>query len=501
MSDSPTSEPESNFVCDCKSEVISHPMIIQEMLSACAGQPFYGEHDGRRYCVLHYPSMEKKEDFDRVVQQKLDVADFNFAGVWFPDAPFESLIFDADVNFSSAHFDAKAYAFFAGARFNGNANFGRAQFKGSVYFGEAQFSADAYFDFAHFSEEATFFCAEFNGNAYFYCAEFNGNAIFDNAKFSADAHFSHAQFREGAGFYSVVFNTTALFYGTRFIDDNSHGNSAIINNNVSGTDDALEAKVKTNSVCFDGANFNDGVIFKGTEFADQVFLSFSGAIFEKPERVIFHTAPLRPHWFINVDPREFTFIDVRWRFLNNQDAIREEIEALRRSKKEKLSRLLELTFRHLAVNAEENNRYDEASRFRYLAMDARRLESWRGFAPWKLSWWYWLTSGYGERVLQAFLVLLGIWFVAGLLYTRAGFARWEPKLASESDVIGAKRDDVGAPLKFSRALTYSVGVMTLQKPEPRPATTAAQTVVLLETILGPVQAALLALAIRRKFMR
>ena len=60
---------------------------------------------------------------------------------------------------------------------------------------------------------------------------------------------------------------------------------------------------------------------------------------------------------------------------------------------------------------------------------------------------------------------------------------------------------MGAPLKFSRALAYSAGVMTLQKPEPRPATIAGQTLVLLETVLGPVQAALLALAIRRKFMR
>jgi hypothetical protein len=64
-----------------------------------------------------------------------------------------------------------------------------------------------------------------------------------------------------------------------------------------------------------------------------------------------------------------------------------------------------------------------------------------------------------------------------------------------------KRDDTGAPLKFSRALTYSAAVMTFQRPEPKPATTAAQTIVLFETILGPVQAALLALAIRRKFMR
>lgn len=59
----------------------------------------------------------------------------------------------------------------------------------------------------------------------------------------------------------------------------------------------------------------------------------------------------------------------------------------------------------------------------------------------------------------------------------------------------------GQPLEFSRALTYSLAVISLQKPEPKPLTGTAQTLVLLETILGPVQAALLALAIRRKFMR
>jgi len=98
------------------------------------------------------------------------------------------------------------------------------------------------------------------------------------------------------------------------------------------------------------------------------------------------------------------------------------------------------------------------------------------------------------------MVLFAIFLVFGLLYTRVGFARWEPKLATEADAVMAQKDVVGAPLKFSRALTYSVGVMTLQKPEPKPVT-AAQSVVLLETILGPVQGALLALAIRRKFMR
>jgi hypothetical protein len=217
----------------------------------------------------------------------------------------------------------------------------------------------------------------------------------------------------------------------------------------------------------------------------------------KPERVSFHTLSLCPHWFVNIDARRFDFTNVDWKRLS----LNEEISGLANYIIPSPHRLLAIARRNLAVNAEENHRYEEASKFRYMAMEARRLESWRGFAPWRLSWWYWLASGYGERVWQAFFVLLGILLLSALLYNHVGFARWEAKVASESDVAVAKRDDVGAPLKFSRALTYSAGVMILQKPEPRPATTAAQTVVLLETILGPVQAALLALAIRRKFMR
>ncbi len=61
-------------------------------------------------------------------------------------------------------------------------------------------------------------------------------------------------------------------------------------------------------------------------------------------------------------------------------------------------------------------------------------------------------------------------------------------------------DQVGPELRILRALSYSASVMTLQKPEPSPSI-VVRGLVTLETIMGPVQAALLALAIRRKFMR
>jgi hypothetical protein len=228
-------------------------------------------------------------------------------------------------------------------------------------------------------------------------------------------------------------------------------------------------------------------------------LDLQFARIEKPDHLSFHTLGLRPHWFVNVDARKFDFTNVKWHLSTSQEI--KDLKSGGYGLVAPAHQLLAIALRQLAVNAEDNHRYEEASTFRYMAMDARRRERWAGLAFWRLSWWYWLASGYGERVFQAFLVLLGVLFLSGVLYNHVGFARWESKLASESDLVNARRDDVGAPLKFSRAMTYSAAVMTLQKPEPRPATTAAQSFVLLETILGPVQAALLALAIRRKFMR
>lgn len=216
---------------------------------------------------------------------------------------------------------------------------------------------------------------------------------------------------------------------------------------------------------------------------------------EKPDHVSFNNLNLHPHWVVNVNARKFDFTKVDWDWLG----INEEIESLKDISSP--HRMLAIACRHLAFNAEENDRYEEASRFRYMAMESQRLEHRRGFAFWRLSWWYWLASGYGERILRAFIVLIGVWLLFALLYTRIGFARWEPRWSNEKEAITEQRDDVGEPLKLKRAFTYSLGVMTLQKPEPRPATTAAQSFVIVETVLGPLQAALLALAIRRKFMR
>lgn len=170
-------------------------------------------------------------------------------------------------------------------------------------------------------------------------------------------------------------------------------------------------------------------------------------------------------------------------------------------KRTRFNRLLSITCRELAVNAEENHRYDEASDFRFWSMELRRREGPRARGRLSigiLHTLYRYLSGYGEEVGRAFIILLSIWLLFGLLYTQVGFVRPEP---FGPDAAGYRTDDVGSPQKPIKALAYSLEIIILQRPDPQPLTAIARFVVLAERIIGPLQVALLALAIRRRFMR
>jgi hypothetical protein len=466
--------------------------------------------------VLHFPGDEKKKDFKETFTKKIEDNDFDFRGVWFPDkVHFAKFEFTAAVNFNDATFSAEvdftfttfstAASFscasfikgvhFGGARFRADADFSGAIFGAEAGFYETNFSGKADFNSAKFRAGANFSSAAFSGEAEFSGTDFSAKADFNDASFSEMVHFNNAIFSAGADFSDTWFRRDADFTVSSFMAD-ADFRAAIFSAEAFFNDATFHAEA-----AFSDTRFDDHVRFAGSE-RKPVFDSGSSfglqfARIQKPDYISFHTLTLRPHWFVNVDPRKFEFTNVDWKWCG----INEEIASLKEIDVSSPYHMLAIACRHLAVNAEENHRYQEASRFRYMAMDAKRLGRWRGADFRRLSWWYWLASGYSERVLRAFMVLMGIMLISAALYTHVGFCRWEPRIASEADLTITKRDEVGAPLTLSRALHYSAAVITLQRPEPRPATTAAQTIVLLESIVGPVQAALMALAIRRKFMR
>lgn len=478
---------------------------------ACRGLPFYKEHQGERYCVLHYPGKEKSDDFVVAIRKKLEAKDFNFRGVWFPNPIsfagfefstnvfFDYAQFDSNVDFSQAKFP---YAQFIGTNFGANVSFGAARFKYGEFNG-ATFNEGAHFGSAEFTEGADFVSAKFGAGAIFGSAEFGGEVLFNSAKFSADVQFCQAKFKATASFAFATFQTVVDFNMANFGADAEFGcvefgANADFSMVKFGANVEFSCARFGGTVDFSSSMFGSYVCFDGKAdvemFGENALLNLMGAKMEKPERVSFHTLTLRPHWFVNVDARKFEFVNVSW----DDKGVWGETKALS-SHIGHPHRLLAIAYRQLAINAEENHHYRTASKFRYGSMEAGLLETWRGWAFWKLHWWYWLASGYGERVVQAFIVLLLVLFSFGCLYTQVGFTQTSEKTSTAT--VTTSPDIAGKPLNFKRALVHSFEVALLQKPEPKPLTLTARFLVGLETILGPLQGALLALAVRRKFMR
>ncbi|MBL8189222.1 MAG: pentapeptide repeat-containing protein [Acidobacteria bacterium] len=547
MNDTPVSPTQSEaaspdiklaFVCDCE----------ERARSACQGQPFFKELEGKRYCVLHYPDTDKLEAFRLALKRKLDAQDFDFQEVWFPEsvsfekfefsalanfggskfsalANFYGSKFSADANFSNAMFSAGAdfssAMFSAGvgfldSQFNGVANFSGSQFSGVAYFYGSQFSADANFSFSTFGAAANFIRSRFSAFTNFIGSKFSADANFESATFSADANFSSAMFSAKVGFNTVTFGTNAYFRGLTFSADTGF-NSTIFSADADFSGSMFRAlanfsfsmfsanadfsrSVFSADASFSFSTFKNYVSFAGSNekkaFGKQTRIDFQHAHIEKPERVSFHTVNLRPYWFINTDCRKFEFVDCFMSYNLKKDVLGAMGAGINWP-----YRLLAITYRQLADNAEANHRYHEASRFRFSGFEVRRIERFRGIVPWQLDWWYWLASGYGESVRRALFVFLTLLALFAFTYGWVGFDQSGRAMTASVSQIKSQPDTAGKPLNWKDAYLYSVGVSILQKPDPKPLTRTAKFLVYLQTILGPAQAALLALAVRRKFMR
>jgi uncharacterized protein YjbI with pentapeptide repeats len=556
--------------------------------NACKGEAFFGEHGGKCYCVLHYPATDKEEAFDSAVRRKLESKDFNFEGVWFPDLRwFSNINIDESVNFSYSIFNERASFYktvfradvsFASAIFNESSSFEHTTFVEKVTFNSARFHKDVNFRNARFEAYADFWRCTFNGMAEFGYAKILQTASFWPAIFDSTASFSHASFVR-ANFRASEFKEKAVFswcaFGfAEFIDASFSNEADFFDARFEGMANFARAKFDASArltmsefsgeARFISATFNAETDFSHTVFKDIVSFSaeygiggfgknaacdFRHALFETPKRVSFHSITLRPYWFVNIDPREFQFIDVKWignlgreyieieigelrkreereekvaadkraEWLRNAEQYDDKftIERLQREEQEEratrtnapdkkrtpLYRLLSITCRQLAVNAEESHRYDEASDFRFWSMELRRREGLKARGRVSigiLHVLYRYLSGYGEEIGRAFGILLGIWLLFAFLYIQVGFVRSGP---STPETATYKTDEFGSPQKMGKALAYSLEIITLQRPDPQPLTLTARFAVLAERILGPLQVTLFALAVRRRFMR
>jgi hypothetical protein len=609
------------------------------------------EYDGNCFCFFHLPTLSKDSNvFRRILKKRLKDIEleiknptedrlypkYDFRYVWFPEAFFfTNYRFNADADFGNAVFTDEVS--FSRAKFFGNAIFESTIFLKKANFSLSNFYKQAKFTFAIFEE------GDFNHVISHMRAEFNfvffRNGKFIGAEFKDDIEFRSSIFLFSS-FHSAIFCKNGLFNGTVFIHSSEFSFVELLRFETRISADFRFAEFKdTSYVVFENAKFccsvsffnakvNGYLNFEGNvflesnelvEFSDkfeneinnllgtfekkkidnflsivdrpkEAILDFQKVKIADAKEVSFHSCVLRPNWFVNVDSRKIVFTNTEWKNVNNKSKhIESELNSLKFGRLIKNPiELLKIAFRQLAENAENNNRYEEASNFRQVAFECERLgkkaklteakianfssndfdtseefneilvvseKMKRSFgnsehttnlsAPLRITFrvvcqfilnkiesifnfigktfysiyhfdyihfLYRITSFYGESWGWALGVLLSLILVIfPIIYTQINFQTCskDRPIAASLTVCESKDEEIRKNctcstdrITFTDAIVQSLTTATLQNVEYRkPLTVWGELWIILEKIFAPLQAALLALAIRRKFMR
>jgi uncharacterized protein YjbI with pentapeptide repeats len=414
--------------------------------------------DGNYYCLLHLPTEEKDTaKFKQIFNERLHEHDDAIAKIEadFPDdknaqsnAKREQ---EMDYDFRYVWFPPKIS--FRKKTFSGSADFGSATFSGSADFGSATFSGFANFISATFTTGTGFSEATFSNNVYFTKAKFEeeSQTFFTQTKFNGEVNFYYA--------------------------------------NINGF------------VAFEGINNNR--VFVGRK----AVLDLQNARIDDAKKLSFHTVRLEPSWFVNVNASEFVFTDCQWRYADGKRLnVKQEIENLsQREASHNPHEILTKVCWQLADNHEESKGLYLASVFRKFANESKRLSRTWYYRPFTLHWWYYAVSFYGESWRRALIVLILVLGSFGLFF-ESPFASFELTEKKKTEIIATQATDKPEQpqvykMNYGEGIVYSLSVATFQRPEPKAYGFWTKLFVALEVILAPLQAALLALAIRRKFMR
>lgn len=521
--------------------------IVKESIrqEVCQNLPPDYRVDSNNYCLLHAPTTEKdRQEFNRLIKERIGRNESHFEAVVFPTAlDFSHHTFTLPLNFSDAIFLS-------------NVDFYKTEIK-YVYFDRAKFHSLAQFHRSFFSEVATFTGAIFYRQAWFTGSHFKASK-FDHVTFGGETRFnSWVKFLDEADF------TSARFLGLTDFDTVTFESSVIFNEAEFDKDSKVSFFQSSfqDEVSFRKAIFRGYINFEGVNLYD-VFgncssLSLRKARLEAPEKLSFQSVRLRPHWFVETDSRKLVFANVKWERENGRPLnVKNELSALETNNpttyRENFAkyRLLSIACRQLADNSESNNRFEEASIFRGLSMETEwlekkaRIRNWvrnraeklrrrfrnstkeedkpepssssfdiiRGTGDFFIHWLYRVTSSYGENWSWALgMLLLIILLIFPVIYTQTNFqvCPSEKPLAMSIAVCESNDQEIKnrceckkGGLRFGEAMVHSLSTAILQNVEYRkPMTSRGETVVILEKIFAPLQAALLALALRRKFMR
>lgn len=518
------------------------------------------QFNGEKYCILHFPNVlkHKNSEFNDILCKRIDdnLNDFRYV-IFSDELSFSKQNFVNSVKFSNAVFYKRInfgdFSFrkvsFRSAIFKERVSFFNTIFNEEVAFIATKFNKRVSFQSTKFSDKANFISAVFSGNADFQSSDFQEKGFFRNTTFDKDVNFQHSIFSSKISFTNTKFNKIADF---RFVLFRS--NSEIYFNFAS-----IKDRIYFRNSVFEGIISFEGSKKKPIFIGNNATLDLIEARLETVKVFKFKNVRLSPSWFINVDSRNFSFYDVDWE--NSSGVSKETIIELNKLIDRKITgrphRLFTIACSQLATNYEDNKHFEQSSNFRRMSLQLTFWEKWISLKIWLLRplilfivkgelfirkyklpkqkiynrwkakntipysfgqsldiphYLYRISSFYGESWSKAaFVLVLIVFAIFPFIYTQTEF-QVTPKTIP-LQVVVKDCPDVTEELKpvckienrglyWSEAIPHSLATASLQTVEYRiPKTTWGSVWIILEKIFAPLQAALLALAIRRKFMR
>lgn len=489
--------------------------------------------EGEEYCALHLRSDEKPfAEFVREVRESIDnpVDDsYDLIGAYFPkNTPllfFYNLLdeFDQALDLRLATFACPVT--FYDRTFQAEPRFDGAEFLEYADFRAAEFIAGVEFGGAHFSAGFTADAARFVATASFTLATFDGIASFKGAKFETGANFIESTFNDAAWFELTEFNGALSADNAAFNNGVAFTGAKIGGENVILTDYPSEYPVSFVECSFDGksdfggaefrqktdfmsARFKERAIFSRTIFKQWVGFRyaffdrsalFRGTKFEKGASLtaVACGSPTLMQFMDHVDLSQvelaesdvsrWSFQSVEWRPLTRplvgpwgrQKCIGVADEEISTHKTLAAPETLQVLYRRLQDNYENAHGYGTAGDFHIGAMESRRRDLKLTDASWWLLSVYRFVSLYGERWFWALGLLVGLFL-------------------GSSALVVALSNDVG----FLLALNNCLRIVTFQSNLLlKPVNSLGAWGETALRIVGPVQIAILALAVRRQSQR
>jgi uncharacterized protein YjbI with pentapeptide repeats len=526
--------------------------------TAFKGSSFGGTASFRRVCFKEDADFDKTtftEDVSfnqSIFVRKASFAEITVAG----SAKFENSRFRTYVNFNGSSFADEAS--FARAKFRGDCTFESSDFKDIADLSSTHFYLSTSFASATFKKSTNLSGAVFRKWASFATTEFSGAFVCDAAKFLAGGEltFRDAKFIDEAWFKNTLFDRVCNFERTslkrvNFLGANRFNNDASFANAVF-EDCRFEQTRFKRTTGFENVQCNGNTTFLATEFCGEpkfIDMKFGGqlvfdavkfcgqALFsvrvDNRDQLRFRNTSLSQVHFRNSSIRNIAFEDVIWpqasfrRFKIADEPLVKAFEFNRPSSQKDDLKEARRLFRDLRLNYDSAGDYEVAGKFYVSECQMTYLMQppiIRWFHPRGLYRW---ASNYGESMVQATVVLIGVFFLFAALYWSI-CSVFSQRLAFK---------DVPKTLKPAPTATPTPSPPPASSPSPAPSTTPTEGqlvyvclskseslwlslqaskpladlglspttftywLTLMEGFIVPTQLALFLLAIRRRFRR